>query len=413
MMSTAYIFGTGKDATNVYEKYKDKYNISGFLDNDPQKWGSLFCGMPVFQPQAKYAAADVIIIGSNLYKGEMEIQLRNDLGLSHEKIITPSFVNVSDYIQTPPGISVSLGSGKCINRCSICPQQFGRAHEQLLDIKVLEKAIIEIPNATPDVTLTAYYEPLLVPNLLECVKIVSDRKPGAKMTINTAGILFDETLFKKLLPYLSGIKVSLNAVTADDFSYLTGGIPDNFDKAIGNIFRLKELSMKIAPKLDVVLQILKLKKVNYEQLHSFLAPFRKKGIRVHYCDVYNWGGIADTGKIIETRLRESDFVPMLQTNKRRYPCLALFSSIQLYEDGFYYPCPPAKRSGSKFDGLPIGDARKMHFKEAYDVLRTYQNRHLAGDYDCLDCSTCDGWAIHSKEIFSDYISDDNAHQIES
>ncbi|MCL1864051.1 MAG: radical SAM protein [Defluviitaleaceae bacterium] len=406
-MQTAYIFGTGQISNLAYEQCKEKYKILGFIDNDNTKHGKTHHGLLIEPPSKKLDCVDAIIIGSaDANKDEMEIQLVNDFGIPPDRLIAPIPSQPLDSYtsKNPPGLSISLGSDKCINRCIICPQHLGGINTQFLSPDVLKKVVSEIPEEEFNVTLTGFLEPFLAPNIVECARTIKQIKPKAKIMVNTAGLIYDEDFLVQLFPYLSVLKVSLNTMTSDDYAFLSGtGNEGNFHKVMDNILKFQNLSIQKYPNLKITLQMMKFKKYKYKDLTHFLAPFRQKGVAVHYCDVYNWGGGNNDRKKITSELHNRELLPMLRTPQgEQYPCLALFTSIHLFEDGYYYPCPPSMKHGQDGRDFPIGNALTMSFSEAYHVLQTYQQMHLQNEFNCLDCATCNGWTIHNKNIFENH-----------
>ncbi|WP_372629557.1 phytanoyl-CoA dioxygenase family protein [Cohnella sp.] len=86
------IFGTGSHAENVFksiqlvnEKYGSELKISGFLDNDKQKWGAKFFDIDIIAPSIELINKHNVIIASSYYN-EIYCQLIN-LGVSKSNII--------------------------------------------------------------------------------------------------------------------------------------------------------------------------------------------------------------------------------------------------------------------------------------------------------------------------------------
>lgn len=74
-MKETVLFGAsqyGKSALNLLE---NQHNIIGFIDNAPEKWGTIFCGYQVYSPDFLHeTSADVIITSS--YADEIKKQLQ-------------------------------------------------------------------------------------------------------------------------------------------------------------------------------------------------------------------------------------------------------------------------------------------------------------------------------------------------
>jgi hypothetical protein len=47
-INAIYLFGAGSTGKTIFEKFHEKIRIKGFIDNNLEKCGKLFCGIPVF-----------------------------------------------------------------------------------------------------------------------------------------------------------------------------------------------------------------------------------------------------------------------------------------------------------------------------------------------------------------------------
>lgn len=70
------IFGASKTGSVAYRLLKKHYEVIGFADNNPQKWGQLFCEKEVFNPNALAAVEDIEIIIASVYYASIYKQLK-------------------------------------------------------------------------------------------------------------------------------------------------------------------------------------------------------------------------------------------------------------------------------------------------------------------------------------------------
>lgn len=87
-MEKVLIFGAGNTGKRELDNLHYGEEAIGFLDNDSNKWGKSFCGLPVYQPAKSVLSQiiyDEIIIASVQAKNEISKQLR-DLGVVDNKI---------------------------------------------------------------------------------------------------------------------------------------------------------------------------------------------------------------------------------------------------------------------------------------------------------------------------------------
>ncbi len=84
--SKAILFGTGEGGKNGFKHLRKKCEILGFADNDTQKQGHSFMGLPVYSPaDLENMAFDQIVICSQ-YQDEIQDQLNLQLNIPFEKI---------------------------------------------------------------------------------------------------------------------------------------------------------------------------------------------------------------------------------------------------------------------------------------------------------------------------------------
>lgn len=82
----AVYFGASKGGQRGFRHFKNQYEAIGFSDNDVQKHGTKFCGLPVYAPeQLKELDFDIIIICS-MYHDEIQYQLVRELGIPYDKV---------------------------------------------------------------------------------------------------------------------------------------------------------------------------------------------------------------------------------------------------------------------------------------------------------------------------------------
>lgn len=88
-----YIFGTGRGGEAIYRHIREiasannqNYIVKGFLDNNPEKWGTSLMGLPILKPNTVNIQHDYIIIASCSYASIMKQQIL-DLGIAESKVI--------------------------------------------------------------------------------------------------------------------------------------------------------------------------------------------------------------------------------------------------------------------------------------------------------------------------------------
>lgn len=80
------LFGTGRGGRNGFRHVRNQYKVVGFCDNNPEKQGTLFCGLPVYAPSALSNVEFDRILVCSMYRKEIADQLTHQLGYAPEQI---------------------------------------------------------------------------------------------------------------------------------------------------------------------------------------------------------------------------------------------------------------------------------------------------------------------------------------
>ena len=95
-MCSLVLFGASKLGSLAYQYIEDRENIVGFVDNDPNKWGTTFFDLPVYSPMELLENEYKIIITSS-YKDEIENQLK-EMGIFSYSIFNIFLDNLDNTI---------------------------------------------------------------------------------------------------------------------------------------------------------------------------------------------------------------------------------------------------------------------------------------------------------------------------
>ncbi len=89
-----YIWGTGYMAQEINYQYKEQLeqlNVAGYIDNDFQKVGQVFCGKEIYGPNILLRERNCYIIIANTYRKEIEVQIEKKYPWIKDKIMEPLF----------------------------------------------------------------------------------------------------------------------------------------------------------------------------------------------------------------------------------------------------------------------------------------------------------------------------------
>jgi hypothetical protein len=87
MTQKIYIFGAGGAGEHLLKFLRDDVEVLGFLDNSEAKWGSEFCGLPVFAPAALRNGGYDRVVVCSAYHPQIVPQLVGELGVPEEMIV--------------------------------------------------------------------------------------------------------------------------------------------------------------------------------------------------------------------------------------------------------------------------------------------------------------------------------------
>ena len=108
-------------------------------------------------------------------------------------------------------------SGGCNHRCIFCAVDYLEYKPRFLDLNTLKKAVKQAGKlGVKSIMYAGEGEPLLYKDISEIVKYTKDCCIDVAITTN--GVLLEKEISKKILKYLSWIRISLNAGTSRTYA---------------------------------------------------------------------------------------------------------------------------------------------------------------------------------------------------
>jgi GTP 3',8-cyclase len=154
---------------------------------------------------------------------------------SHKLIYHPGIV--SDWLKGKPIYPIYMEispSGSCNHRCIYCALDFMEYQPRFLDAVVLKKRLKEMGKlGVKSIMYAGEGEPLLHKDIADI--IISTKKSGIDAALTTNGVLFSRELAKATLPYLSWVKVSIDAATPKTYAKIHRTNPQDFNKVLSNM----------------------------------------------------------------------------------------------------------------------------------------------------------------------------------
>lgn len=154
---------------------------------------------------------------------------------SHKLIYHVSRVN--DWLEgklTYPIYVEIATSGTCNHRCTYCALDYMEYQRRFLDKNVLTDRLTEMAGlGVKSVMYAGEGEPLLHKEIGDI--IVHTKERGIDVAITTNGTPLTEKLSRKILGFVSWIKVSINGATKETYAKIHRSNPEDFDRVIKNI----------------------------------------------------------------------------------------------------------------------------------------------------------------------------------
>ncbi len=173
------------------------------------------------------------------------------------------------YIEIAP-------SGGCNQRCIFCALDYLKYKPVFLKEKPLYKFLSEISKTgTKSVMFAGEGEPLLHPQLKNFVSFA--KKRGLDVAITTNGTLFSEGLAKETLPFLSWVRISLNAATPQTYRAIHRVALEDFHKVLQNIKNTVKIKRKNKYTSTIGVQFLLLNQ-NYKEAEILAKILKQIGV---------------------------------------------------------------------------------------------------------------------------------------
>ena len=154
---------------------------------------------------------------------------------SHKLMYHPE--RVADWLkgeQIYPVYMEISPAGSCNHRCIYCALDFMEYQPRFLDTVVLKKRLKEMGKlGVKSIMYAGEGEPFLHKDIADIIK--STKMSGIDAAVTTNGVLFNKKLADLALPYLSWIKVSINAAKAGTYAKIHRARPEDFSKVIKNM----------------------------------------------------------------------------------------------------------------------------------------------------------------------------------
>jgi len=306
------------------------------------------------------------------------------------------------YIEISP-------AGSCNHRCTFCAVDFIGYVKRFLDKDILNERLSEIGDlGVKSVMYVGEGEPLLHPNLSEIIQHTKGNA-GIDVAITTNATPLKERFVEETLPYITWIKASINAGTAETYSKVHMTRESHFELALGNMGRASRLREKMGLRKEehtLGAQMVLLPE-NSMEVENLAKRSRDLGLDYLVVKPYSQGLSSITRMYegmtygehmeLEEKLREietDDFkvvfrrktMQELESEKPRYKkCQATpFFWAYIMANGNVYGC--SAHIGCEGDLFNYGNVNEKTFKEIWEGENRKNNfEFVRGKLDISDC----------------------------
>ena len=290
--------------------------------------------------------------------------------------------------------------GGCNHRCVFCAFDYLGYKTRSLDTRVLKSTLSRMgKGGVKSVMFAGEGEPLLHKDIAEIA--VYARKSGLDAAITTNGILLDKSMAEGILPYLSWLRISLDAASPVTYAKLHGCKQEGFRQVLENLKEAVRVKRKNNYSCIIGAQLLLLKD-NYREIKPLAGILKDMGLDYLIVKPYsrhpkskNKLGVLKNSVFVGTEhcsvpTANKDFKVIIRANTirklgqaRGYPhCLALPFWAYISSQGDVYAC-------SSF----LGDKRYVYgniYKDSFKNICNGERRekvisYFARSFDAGKC----------------------------
>ncbi|MBN3038372.1 MAG: radical SAM protein [Candidatus Omnitrophica bacterium] len=302
-------------------------------------------------------------------------------------------------LANPTELAVELTTA-CNLKCAFCPHDKMPPSFKQKDVdRSLLDLIIEnvegFSNKRIHMNISGFGEPTLSRHLFYIIEKIKKNFPLVHTAMNTNGVLLNETTRKGLLSSgIDSITISLNADTPGNYAKIMGA--DYFDKVMENIKLFFESVQNNRTNIEIAIDLMD---INNQEIKTDVRNISRQLSRYPHLyhiflrPVLNWGGVISGESFNAEREKKNVFAD-------RYPCISLWRTIGVDNDGYIYPCCLGMQLRED-SGLVLGNIKEVSILDCFnsDKLKAMRRYHLENNYSKIpECEKCDFWSF-SPNIF--------------
>lgn len=155
-------------------------------------------------------------------------------------------------------------AGSCNHRCVYCALDFMKYQSRFIDAEILKDRLEEMGRiGVKSIMYAGEGEPFLHKDIGSIIS--ATRASGIDVAVTSNGVLFNEKVSGSTLPYLTWIKISINAARPETYAKIHRTRPDDFKKVVDNMACAAKLRRKNEYACTLGMQIVLLPD-NYDEV---------------------------------------------------------------------------------------------------------------------------------------------------
>ena len=174
-------------------------------------------------------------------------------------------------------IYVEIGpTNLCNNNCIFCALDWVGKNKDFIDKEVMVSTLKDMAEkGVRSVMFAGEGEPFLHKDI--CLSIKKAGQLGIDVSVTTNGVLFTKEKIKEIMPYLSWIRISVDAGTAKTHSEIHKTNKEDFNKIISNIKEAVKFKRKFKLETVIGIQFLLIPQ-NFKEVRKFVKLFKQIGV---------------------------------------------------------------------------------------------------------------------------------------
>lgn len=287
-------------------------------------------------------------------------------------------------LERPESVDIE-SSSFCNARCIMCTHPQMSRKKSNMSWETYEKVVREaVEWGIPRILLSGFGEAFIDKKIIDKVRFAKELGAPWVGCLTNGSLLSEETTGRLIESGLDELSISMDGFSPETYNAIRVGL--DFDEVVANVNRLLETRRNGKPAVRIMIVVMP---QNQHEKSRAKALFGGRVDHLSFRHAQNWGG--DLGGS-EAEAAPDLFTPHTVENNRLYPCLYLWTQLNVHSNGDVVPCC------IDWDNKMIaGNVREESLKEIWRgrALEGIRRAHEKGQMEkiplCQDCNFFSVW----------------------